>query len=419
MSMNSNTFPLETSEGVVTLVGNKICCDGNQLFKSVDVSIDDLQYAYVTIDAQNVISLFLFDHHQHYIPVNYTGFQKVYESLSEQFSFNDQLFFESIHKKEVLKKEIWRRTYEQNYAIVKGDFNDYEKGFEIQSAEPQFISWDTTYSALESNDAVYFDTSPYGQKLIKFKYPIRIGNIQVDHLYAYFDKLRKDVPVLEFYVYCFNSVGTDKSYEDLKQVLLTDLGIDPNPMGYERADQKHIYFNANGVSLSICYTYNSTWQFDGGYTLLQIKNHREYPALLIDEKYESELVVSDFLILPGKVSMRDDYKRNAKVKRRQQKIMDQFQDKTLVWRDDVNHTIGFACGAFSQVYGQDEIKSLVIQNVLPARGSGSSNLELVLEHGKNQYGIFSEKCHYFDAYADRLKLLMNKELEFGQEYHDC
>lgn len=417
--MDSNIFPLETSDGVVTLVGNKIRCEGNQLFKSDDVSIDDLQYAYVTIDAQNSISLFLFDHHQHYIPVNYAGFQGVYEALTERFLFNDALFFESIHKKEVLKNEIWRRSYEPNYAIVKGDFNDYEKGFEIQSAEPQFISWDTTFSSLESNDAVYFDTSPYGQKRMKFKYPVRIGNIQIDHIYTYFDNLRKDVPVLEYYVNCFNSAGTDKSYEDLKQVLLPDLGIDPNPMGYERSDQKHIYFNANGISLSICYTYNSKWQFDGGYTLLQIKNHREYPALLIDETYESELVVSDFLILPGKVFMRGDYKSNTKVKRRQQKIIDQFKDKTVVWRDDVNHKIGFACGAFSQVYDQDEIKSLLIQNVLPARGGGSSNLELIQELGKNHYEIFSEKCHYFNAYADRLKKLMNKELEFGEEYHDC
>lgn len=417
--MNSNTFPKESSDGVVTIVGNKIRCDGKNQIGSGDVHIDNLQYAYVVIDSQNKTSLFLFDYHQHYIPVNFSGFKNVYEALREQFSFNDQLFFESIHTKGILKKEIWRRTYEPNYVILAGDLNDYEKGFEIQSPEPQFIQWETTCQALENNSAVYFDRSPYGQKLLKFKFPIRIGNIRITNFYTYFDNVRKDAPVLEYYVDCFDTAGTDKSYIELKQVLAHDLGIDPNSRGYERDDQKHIYFKAKGIHLSICYTYNSTWQFDCGYTSFHIKNTREYEALLIDETYEYELVVSDFLILPGKVFMRGDYKSNTKVKRRQQKIIDQFQYETVVWRDDVNHKIGFACGAFSQVYDQDEIKSLQIQNVLPAKGGGSSNLELILELGKNHYEIFSEKCHYFDRYAETLKQLLNLELTFGEEYHDC
>jgi len=417
--MNTHIFPEESSDGVVTLVGNKIRCEGKNQMGSGDVSIDDLQYAYVTVNNNNQVFLFLFDHHQHYIPVNFTGFKNVYQALTEKFSFNDQLFFESIHKKEILKKEIWRRTYVPNYAILAGDLSDYEEGFEIQSPQPQFVLWETTYQSLENNSAVYFDRSPYGQMLLKFKFPIRIGNIQIVNFFTYFDNVRKDAPVSEYYVDCFDAAGTDKSYIELKQVLTHDLGGAPDSIGYERADQKNMYFNSKGIRLSICYTYNSTWQFDGGYTSFHIKNTREYEALLIDEVYESELVVSDFLILPGKIRMRSDYKSNSKVKRRQEKITEQFKDKTIIWRDDVNHKIGFSCGAFSQVYDQDQIKSLQIQNVLPARGSGSSNLELILELDKNHYEIFSEKCHYFDRYADRLKQLLKKELTFGEEYHDC
>jgi hypothetical protein len=420
MQKGANVFPKESGEGSLRIIGNKIRCDGSSCgLSGGDISIDDLQYAYVVVNSRNQACLFLFDHHQHSIPVHYTGFKHVYETLSAKLSFNDAVFFESIQKKEVLKKEIWRRIYEPTYSILNEDFNDYDQGVEIQSPERQFISWETTYEELEKIDSVAFERSLYGQQLLTFKYPVRIGTIQLTNLYCYFDRVRKDAPVSEYFVQCFNTSATDASYADLKQVLVRDLAMDPNRTGYERADQKNIYFNANGISISICYTYNSDWQFDGGYTSLSIKNLRDYPALLIDEQYESELVVSDFLIFYEKSHMPGDYKNNKKVKRRPQKITDQFQDKTVVWRDDLNHKIGFACGDFSQVYDQEEIKSLVIQNVLPAKGGGSGDLELVLEQGVNHYRILSGKCYYFDTYAQALKQLMQKELAFGDEYYDC
>ncbi len=419
MKAGATIFPEESGDGSLRIIGNKISCEGNYGIYSSEVCIDNLQYAYVTVNSSNQVFLFLFDHHQHYIPVHYTGFKNVYEVLSAKFSFNDAVFFESIYKKEVLKKEIWRRIYEPTYSILNGDFNDYDQGFEIQSPEREFISWKTTYETVENNTSVVFEKSPYGQQLLTFKYPVRFGNIQLMNFYSYFDRVRKDAPVSEFFEQCFNAAATDTSYTDLKHVLVRDLGLDPNRTGYERADQKNIYFNANGISISICYTYNSDWHFDCGYTSFAIKNLRDYPALLIDAEYESELVVSDFLIFPGKIYMPSDYKSNEKVKRRPQKITDQFQNKTVVWRDDVNRKIGFACGNFSQVYDQEEIKSLIIQNVLPAKGGGSGSLELVLEKGVNHYSILSGKCHCFDTYPNALKQLIKKDLAFGEEHHDC
>lgn len=407
------------NEREVKIDGNKIIYEANFGINDTEIYIENLQYAYVLVNAKKQSSLFLFDHHQHTIPTNYSGFQEVYKALSDRFSFNDALFFESITNGEVVKKEIWRRTYEPTYSLLNGDFNDYDKGFEIQSPQPQFIPWETTYKALEKNEAVYFATSPYGQKLLKYKYPIRIGNLLFNDLASYFDDVRKDAPVLEFHTDCFDKNGTDKSYNELKQVLVRDLGIDKNKAGYERADQNNIYFNLSGISLSLCYTYDSTWQYNGGYTLVSIKNLREYPAFLIDAAYEQEIVISNYLILPGSIYMPANYKINERVKRRAQKISDQFQDKTVIWIDDANNKIGFACDQFSQVYDKDEIKALGIQNVLPARGPGSGNLELILEQGINHYEIFTEKCHFFDAYAEKIKTLLQKELTFGEEYHDC
>lgn len=413
------TFPAENTNGHVTLLNDKIHCRGNSYFSNSDVTIDTIQYMYVIVNAKKESFLFIFDHHQHTIPTTSTGFEAVYTELSKRFLLDDDLFFKTISKQEPAKKEIWRRTYETTYVILPVQHSDYHLGFEILSPEPQFISWDISFAALEKNDSVYHATSPYGQTLLKYKYPIRVGNIKLYDVASYFDKVRMDAPVPEFHTDCFDQKGTDKSYNDLKEVLVRDLGPDANKAGYERADQKNIYFDVDNMSVSICYTYDSAHLYNGGYTSLTIQNRRTYPELLIDAAYENKLVVSAFFLIGGSVTMRHDYKKNAKIKRRPPIIADQFKDKTVIWMDDVNERIGFACGAFSQVYSKDEIKAFSIRNTLPARGAGGSTLALILEQDVNHYEIFSEKCHFFDAYADKIVQLTNKELSFEPEYYDC
>ncbi len=205
----------------------------------------------------------------------------------------------------------------------------------------------------------------------------------------------------------------------MKNILLKDEAVNSEIHSYERADQKNMNFNLNGMNLSICYTYDSEWQFNRGYTSLTIENKRTYQDFLIDNNYETKITISNYLILEGKIGISEDYKRNRKVKRRPQKIIDQFNTQTVIWTDDVNCTIGFSSGNFSQVYDREEIKSFCIQNILPAKGSGGSYLELILENQKNNYAIFSEHCHFFDKYSESIKKLTNKELIFGQEYPDC
>lgn len=412
-----NNFPDECNDGTVKIVGNKIICEGNHGIQSCEVNIDDIQYAYVIVNVNKQSFLFLFDYHQNSIPTIYKGFKNVYEDLSQRFKFDDSTFFDNVNRKVELKKEIWRRQYEPTYVLLNGNFNDYEKGFEIQSPNKQFISWETTYKELENNENIILEKSPYGQKIAKIKFPIRIGNIIIKDFKSYFDNSRTDSPILHFYSQCYDKKGTDKSYNDLKSVLLKDIKIDDKKLSYERSDQKNCNFDFNGMNLSICYTYDSDWQFNCGYTSFTIENKRNYPDLLLDINYEENLEVSEYLILDGKIGISEDYKRSNKVKRRQPKITDLFNEQTIIWRDDKNNKIGFSSNQFSQVYDKEEIKSFAIQNILPAKGSGGGYLEIVLENKK--YAIFSESCNFFDKYADQIRNLTSKELTFEQEYHDC
>jgi hypothetical protein len=419
MANKKYTFPPENTNGNVTLADNKIHYEGTSYFYNGEVLIDQIQYVYVIVNEKRESFLFIFDHHQHTIPTTNNGFAALYTELSRRFLFDDTSFFETISKQEAAKKQIWRRTYEPTYTILPAKHQDYHLGFEILSPEPQFICWDISFADLEKNDAVYLATSPYGQTLLKYKHPIRIGNIILSDVASYVDKVRIDAPLPEFHTDCFDKKGTDKSYNDLKEVLVRDLGSEANKAGYERADQKNIYFAIANMSISICYTYDSAYMYNGGYTSFTIQNRRDYPELLVDTVYENKVVVSSFLLLDGHALMPNDYKKNGKIKRRPPVIADQFKDKTIIWTDEVNERIGFACGAFSQVFAKREIKAFSIRNTLPARGRGGSSLALILEPGVHHYEVFSAECHFFDRFAEKITQLTGKEVSFEPEYYDC
>ncbi|PQJ72515.1 hypothetical protein [Polaribacter butkevichii] len=416
---HSKIFPKESNEGNVKIKNNQIICTDTSGIDSCTVHLKDLQYAYITIRNNKVAYLFLFDHHQNFIPVTYTGFSKMYQELSTKFHFNDPIFFENIAKTTVLKKEIWRKNHQPTFKILTSNYNDYHLGFEIQSTPKQFISWDTTYDELEKNKNTLFEKSPYGQKILKFNAPVRIGNILLKDFSAYFDNARTDVPVLHFYTHCFNSTATDESYIQLKKILNTDLASSKMNNGYERADQKNINFNLTGMHLSICYTYDSDWLFNGGYTSLSIENKREYPALLHNEGYEEVMVISNFLLLQGNITISGDYKKNKYIKKRPEKINIQFKKNTIIWVDDKNKKIGFSSNNMAQVFDIAEINSFYIQNILPAKGSGGANLEIITNTKTQNSPIFYGACNLFDKYALKIEKVTRKKVVFGKEYHDC
>lgn len=411
-------FPGEHNRGKVEIAGNRVVCADDKGVYSCQVNLDDLQYAYVAVDRNGQSLLFLFDHHQNFIPATFSGFKNVYAELSRRFGFNDQVFFQHVNRGVELKREIWRRQYEPTYEILKEDHEDYAGGFEIQSPQKQFISWDTPLEELEQCVDIIFKKSAYGHEISGFRYPVRIGSLLLKNFHSYFDQGRRDMPVLHFYSHCFCSRGTDKSYRDLKHTLERSRSLADCGYGYERADQRSISFDMGGMQLTIFYTYDSDGQFNSGYTSLSVENKRDYPALLIDPEYEARMVVSSFLVLDGETGIGEDYKRNSRVKRRMPGLGGELKNRALIWMDDVNGKIGFAGGAFAMVYDKEEIGAFCIQNILPAKGPGGAYLELVLEN-RQRYAVFSAHCHFFDQYAEKIRHLTGMELSFGREEADC
>ncbi|WP_434036052.1 hypothetical protein [Formosa sp. 4Alg 33] len=415
---NQTLFPKPTDDGEVSIQNKQLICTGVKGMHSCVVNLTELQYAYIKITPSKERYLFLFDHHQNNIPVTFKGFQGVYETLSSMFGFDDEVFLSHVNSEAPLIKQIWRRKHPKNYSVLDINHHDYHDGFEIQSQPKQFISWEITYRELENHQYIYFETSPYGQKLLKFKYPVRIGNVIFNDLQAYFDNKRTDVPVLYFYSDCYNDMGNDGSYYDLKHVLTCDLMGDEALNGYERDDQKNLIFDLKGIALSICYTYDSRYLFDAGNTAVTIQNHREYPELLTDKEYEARIDISEALPLQGDLEVSKDYMKNERITYRPRAVSERFMDQPVIWTDVKNDKIGFSAHGYAELFNLDEIESFSIQNMLPAKGSGGAYLEVLLIN-KTKHTVFSGRFKTFDTYKEDLERVTHKPVTFAKEYYDC
>ncbi|MBY0534223.1 MAG: hypothetical protein K2P88_00105 [Chitinophagaceae bacterium] len=412
-------FPPETEAGTIALEGELIKVYDTESIRTGEIDLSKLSRVYLVTDGEKTPLLYLFDFTEHYIPINFKGFQVVYEYLSNRFEFDDATFFKYVDHAYSIKKKIWTAKHTVNYEILENGPKDQSLGYEIQSPEKEILHWDLTYDQLEQHPAIVFEKSPFGQKIQKFKYPIRIGSILLSDFSSYFDNGRTDAPVLHFYAACSNEEGNDRSYFELKAALLHMLGKSAITGGYERKDQKSCILQSQGMIYTISYTSTNDWAYETGYTIFSVQNNRDYPQLLLNESYESVIQIDASLVLSDSMEMNAEYKRSARIKKRPDEILKQFGTKTVIWRDDLNKMIGFACGNFSQLFSQSELLSVSIQNIIPAKGGGGSYLELNLKNRDYPYAVFTEQYKYFDPFSSSISELLQLEIDIKPEYHDC
>lgn len=415
---SAHTFPEEGNEGSIGIKGGRIVSKGANSFWDCEIVIAELQYIYLIADEHQKSNLFLFDGHQNHLPVTYKGFKEAYLFLSGHLKLNDEVFFESLHKKGPQRQEIWRKASTQTYQILdQAVYDDYPLGFEVQSPVREFISWDTTYDQLLKSPNLFFKTSSYGQKMGRFRHSVRVGNVLFKDFEIFFDNERKDVPILHFYADCFSENSSDQSYKDLKNRLVQDLG--KSNSYYERSDQNYYSFNVQQMHISLVYTYDSDYQLDGGSTSLSIKNQRDYPALLENESYEKEMSIDQVISLSPSIRTPDDYKRNPDTKRRPPKLDIAYKKKTVIWKDEQNKKIGFADQFHTQIFELQNVKSFSVENMLPAKGGGMGYLNIQFHKGKSDRCILTGDCHAMDGIADQLTELSGKPVTFLPEYYNC
>src|SRR5690606_16184781 len=106
---------------------------------------------------------------------------------------------------------------------------------------------------------------------------------------------------------------------------------------------------------------------NGGCTSFSIKNNREYADLLVDLDYENRIEIGEFIVLNEPAFILGNYKKEAQIKRRPEKLNLRLGDKPVIWLDKKNDRIGFADKTRCRVQSIDSVESFAIQNVLPAK----------------------------------------------------
>jgi len=423
MTFLKNIFrSAKNSNGEVKIIdGTTIKSTGEHWVYNCEFDLNKVEYAYLVINARLESYLFVMTANpsrKNHIATTYKGFQDVYRRLSEKYGFADDLFEKYVDAKAPLKVCIWRKKYKQNYSILKETHSAITEGFEIQSPEKEFIAWDLPLEELRTKNGVQIKPNAFGSKTLDFDYPVRIGSVILENMQAIIHKNREDIPVLHFHTKCYAATNTDQSYWELKNYFIEAVGLQLG-RGWDRDDQKNTPFELRGMNLSICYTYDSEYGFEAGYTSLIIENNRDYPAVLVDEMYEQKMAISDYQVLQNGIYIAGNYKKEAQIKRRPPKLTELCGEKPLIWRDDNNQKIGFANGRFAKIYEADKIEKIYIQNTLPARGAGRADLEILLQGEEHRRSIFSAFCRGFDDYAEKIETLTGKQVEFLPEILDC
>ncbi|MDP9500902.1 hypothetical protein O7M46_08000 [Bisgaard Taxon 45] len=337
----------------------------------------------------------------------------MYQALSSKYGFDDAMFFEYLCKKGPFSIQIWRKKQTQNYVILDETYADYTQGFEIQSPEKIFIPWGTTYETL-------FQQTQFKEKGIAygFTFPIRIGRLLLKDVW-FTPPVRKDVPVLELYTDCYHESATEKSYQELTSTLCENKQLITS-CTEEKADPK-LYksvLHLNQTEFELRYYGHVKYYFDRGYSKLIIRDRTEYLDYVINEPYESQLVISDYLVIEAQDLIQMDYTNYAIVKRRPPKIKEKFRDdQSLIWTDDINHKIGFTSDDRAIVFDKEEIESFTLANTETRRSNNESSLTICfVDKNKDAITLFLAEYDFLPPYVDKIKALTQKEVLFLEQY---
>lgn len=286
-------------------------------------------------------------------------------------------------------------------------FDDYHLGFEVQSPEKVFISWDTTYEEMTAFPFVLDDFSLNAKyegdyRCFSFTYPVRVGNVLIPRLRIRQDcDCRTDIAVQSYW----SDFSTDIAsvFTVLKQRLQTDLKQDdPNIMHHS---DTQLWFKAkHEIHFGLCY-------FENHSVLFEIINAREYPELLVDSEYENNMRIDGFLLIEEKMWCSGSYKKDESIQRRPPLLTERFGAKPVCWRDDKNGVFGMADEQFARIYPLNAFKDneeIAIERVFPAKGGGG---DFVMGFGM--------ECYAFDGIDKDFETLIGKRIRILPGIYDC
>ena len=271
----------------------------------------------------------------------------------------------------------------------------------------RLISWDETFTNIENQENIRVEFDEYKSKFLVFNDPINFGNLRIYDFKIRYPDLRfnrADVPLDSIWnrVKIIDDEGY-VNYFKIKEILSEVLG-QPSPC-YEREDAKASHWTRDHVNFCITCGENAE-------LYLNIENNRNYEHLIpeCDVNYGPHDVIKfrgngfyiDFRNFRRSI---DIYKTSEAIK----KIFDK-DIVSLMWIDNDCDTLGFSDIRYSSLFKLQELKSVSLQNELPARGGGGSFLFIDYYEKCQKIGMtITTELYSFEKYIDSMKTMLGKK----------
>ncbi|MFK8298754.1 hypothetical protein ACI76O_10035 [Capnocytophaga cynodegmi] len=299
--------------------------------------------------------------------------------------------------------------------LLSENHTDYHLGFEVQSPEKQFISWDATYEEVIALSCVErdFDLSNETYEYYHFKYPVRVGNLLFSNFEIRVDNpQRRDIAVQSYYAYGKKGVP-EFDFWQVHHQLEKHLSLNEH---YEAYENLYSFFQKDEMTFLSVYYGEPQHQ----YVFFNIINARKYPELITPIENEENIQLTDWVLFPKEyIGIETNYQENEIVKRRPPILTDKFGDQAILWKDEVNKQIGVSVGEFCNVFPLSDIKKVDIDRMLPAKGGGADTLQVYYKKRKYPMAILSTKEYDLDNYLTQLEKFFGMRIEVTGFYYNC
>ncbi|MDT9499976.1 hypothetical protein [Capnocytophaga canimorsus] len=301
--------------------------------------------------------------------------------------------------------------------LLSENHTDYHLGFEVQSPEKQFISWDATYEEVIASPLVEWD-SPFDldyevYEYYYFKYPVRVGNLLFSKFeFRIHNTQRRDIAVREYYANGDTQVE-EFDFWQVHQQLEKHLPLNEH---YKTREDLYSFFQKDGMTFLSVYYGEPQHQ----YVFFNIINARKYSELITPIENEENIQLTDWVLFPKEyIGIETDYQENEIVKRRPPLLTERFGDQAVLWKDEVNKQLGVSVGEFCNIFPLSNIKKVDIDRMLPAKGSGADTLRVFYKKKKYPTLIFSAKEYGLDNYLPQLEKFFGMRIEVTGFYYNC
>ncbi|MFK8301227.1 hypothetical protein ACI762_10990 [Capnocytophaga canimorsus] len=252
--------------------------------------------------------------------------------------------------------------------LLSENHTDYHLGFEVQSPEPKFFSWDATYEEVIASPwvkQIFYKDYGEGQlsRQFAFKFPVRVGNLLFYNFeFGFTSRQRTDIAVRE---YRFTSKKGASKHDFLQ--ICEQFNKD---LSHREVDEylENLYYNNHTDDISFRMQYYGEARHQDFF--LSIYNTRDYYQII--KPLKNAIQLTDFLVFPSEdIQMDTNYREDIRVKRRPSLLTEKFGNQSVLWRDEKNQQIGVSVDKFVRVFPLSDIEKVYIERMLPAKGHGA------------------------------------------------